>query len=72
MPKIGYGSDKKTKFLRPDGFKTFVVSNPADLQVILFLFFFFSSKKKISKKYKFNLELIINVIGENVQEYNEK
>jgi len=42
MPKIGYGSDKKTKFLRPDGFKTFVVSNPADLQVKFFLFISFT------------------------------
>jgi len=35
QPKIGYGSDKKTKHLRPNGFKTFVVHNPADLQVLM-------------------------------------
>ncbi|AWU78119.1 60S ribosomal protein L32 [Pichia kudriavzevii] len=34
-PKIGYGSNKKTKFLRPDGKKTFVVSNLKDLEVLL-------------------------------------
>lgn len=35
MPKIGYGSDKKTRFLNPAGFKTFVVSNVADLELLL-------------------------------------
>lgn len=35
MPTIGYGSDKKTRFMRPDGFKTFLVSNPKDLDVLL-------------------------------------
>eukprot|EP01126_Amoeba_proteus_P031988 TRINITY_DN3127_c0_g1_i2.p1 TRINITY_DN3127_c0_g1~~TRINITY_DN3127_c0_g1_i2.p1 ORF type:complete len:155 (+),score=20.36 TRINITY_DN3127_c0_g1_i2:72-467(+) len=33
--KIGYGSDKKTKFLRPNHFYTFVVHNPAELEVLL-------------------------------------
>ena len=27
MPKIGYGSNKKTKFLMPDGFYKFLVNN---------------------------------------------
>ena len=35
MPKIGYGSNKKTKHLMPDGFQKFVVSNVADLEVLL-------------------------------------
>jgi len=35
QPTIGYGSDKKTKFLRPDGFKTFLVHNPSDLSTLL-------------------------------------
>ena len=26
MPNIGYGSDKRTKYLMPDGFKRFTVS----------------------------------------------
>lgn len=34
-PKIGYGSNKKTKFLRPDGKKAFVVSNLKDLEILL-------------------------------------
>ena len=34
-PKIGYGSNKKTKFMRPNGKKTFVVSNLKDLDVLL-------------------------------------
>jgi large subunit ribosomal protein L32e len=35
MPKIGYGSNKATKFCRPDGFKTFLVKNVADLDMLL-------------------------------------
>ena len=35
MPKIGYGSDNKTKFMRPDGFKTFLIHNVADVNLLL-------------------------------------
>ncbi|KCV68782.1 50S ribosomal protein L32 [Fonticula alba] len=32
---IGFGSDKATKFLRPDGYKTFVVNNVKDLDILI-------------------------------------
>ncbi|KAF6032788.1 RPL32 [Bugula neritina] len=35
MPSIGYGSNKKTRFLMPDGFKKFLVHNVAELEVLL-------------------------------------
>jgi len=35
MPKIGYGSNKKTRDLMPNGFKKFVVSNVKDLELLL-------------------------------------
>ena len=35
MPKIGYGSNKKTKDLRPDGFYTFRVTNVKDIELLL-------------------------------------
>lgn len=35
MPKIGYGSDKKTRNLRPDGFRTYLVKNVKDVEVLL-------------------------------------
>ncbi|ANB13204.1 ribosomal 60S subunit protein L32 [Sugiyamaella lignohabitans] len=35
MPKIGYGSNKKTRHLSPSGHKTFVVSNTNDLDLLL-------------------------------------
>jgi large subunit ribosomal protein L32e len=35
MPKIGYGSNKKTRHLTPDGFRRFVVSNLAELEVLM-------------------------------------
>jgi large subunit ribosomal protein L32e len=35
MPKIGYGSDRRTKFLLQNGFKKFRVSNPAELELLL-------------------------------------
>lgn len=35
MPKIGYGSNKKTRFLSPSGHKTFLVSNTSDLDLLL-------------------------------------
>ena len=34
-PTIGYGSDKKTKFMRPDGLKTFLIRNKSDLEMLL-------------------------------------
>jgi hypothetical protein len=33
MPKIGYGSNKKTKHLMPNGLKKFVVSNPREVRL---------------------------------------
>merc|ERR1711966_219076 len=33
--KIGYGSNKKTRFLMPDGFLKFVVSNVKELELLL-------------------------------------
>ena len=35
MPKIGYGSDKKTRFHLPNGLKKFLVRNSGDLNVLL-------------------------------------
>jgi ribosomal protein L32E len=34
MPKIGYGSNKKTKYLMPNGLKKFVVSNPREVRSV--------------------------------------
>eukprot|EP01068_Selenidium_serpulae_P007890 Selendium_serpulae@DN4833_c0_g1_i3.p2 len=35
MPKIGYGSDKRTKHVLPNGLKKFVVKNVEDLELLL-------------------------------------
>ncbi|XP_073235006.1 large ribosomal subunit protein eL32-like [Porites lutea] len=35
MPSIGYGSNKKTRHLMPDGFKKFIVHNVKELEVLL-------------------------------------
>ena len=35
MPKIGFGSNKKTKHLLPNGFYKFVVHNVADLDLLM-------------------------------------
>eukprot|EP00178_Gracilaria_changii_P004345 TRINITY_DN1686_c0_g1_i2.p1 TRINITY_DN1686_c0_g1~~TRINITY_DN1686_c0_g1_i2.p1 ORF type:complete len:134 (-),score=13.99 TRINITY_DN1686_c0_g1_i2:37-438(-) len=35
MPKIGYGSDKKTRYYLPNGLKKFVVRSIRDLDVLL-------------------------------------
>mmetsp|Transcript_35626 Transcript_35626/g.87125 ORF Transcript_35626/g.87125 Transcript_35626/m.87125 type:complete len:137 (+) Transcript_35626:140-550(+) len=35
LVKIGYGSNKKTKYLAPDGFKRFLVNNARDLEALL-------------------------------------
>lgn len=35
MPKIGYGSNAKTKFLSPDGFKRILVKNVKDLELLM-------------------------------------
>merc|ERR1712072_952477 len=35
MPKIGYGSNKKTRFLLPNGFYKFIVHNADDVNMLL-------------------------------------
>ncbi|XP_071955698.1 large ribosomal subunit protein eL32-like [Antedon mediterranea] len=35
MPKIGYGSNKKTRHMMPDGFKKFLVHNIKELEVLM-------------------------------------
>lgn len=35
MPKIGYGSNVKTRHVLPDGFKKFLVNNVAELELLL-------------------------------------
>jgi len=35
MPSIGYGSNKKTRFLIPSGHKSFLVSNVRDIELLL-------------------------------------
>jgi len=35
MPKIGYGSNRKTRHLMPSGHKAFLVSNVADVDLLL-------------------------------------
>ncbi|XP_065072155.1 large ribosomal subunit protein eL32-like [Rhopilema esculentum] len=37
MPSIGYGSNKNTRHLMPDGFKKFVVHNVKELELLLML-----------------------------------
>merc|ERR1712105_402630 len=35
MPNIGYGSNKKTRHVMPDGFKKFLIHNTKELEVLL-------------------------------------
>ena len=35
MPKIGYGSNSKTRHVLPDGFKKFLINNVQDLELLL-------------------------------------
>lgn len=35
MPKVGYGSDRTTKYYLPNGLKKFIVHNSKDLDVLL-------------------------------------
>jgi len=35
MPKIGYGSDKRTKFLMPNGLRRLLVRNAKDVDLLL-------------------------------------
>ena len=35
MANIGYGTDKRTKYVLPNGFKPFLVRCKADLEVLL-------------------------------------
>jgi len=35
MPKIGYGSNKKTRHMMPSGHKAFLVNNSRDIDLLL-------------------------------------
>lgn len=35
MPKIGYGSNSRTRHLLPNGFKKFLINNVADLELLM-------------------------------------
>ncbi|KAG5519003.1 hypothetical protein PMAC_002534 [Pneumocystis sp. 'macacae'] len=35
MPRIGYGSDKRTRHMRPGGYYTFLIRNVSDVDVLL-------------------------------------
>ncbi|KAI9296627.1 ribosomal protein L32e [Neoconidiobolus thromboides FSU 785] len=35
MPKIGYGSNKSTRFCNKDGFKSFLIRDPKDIELLL-------------------------------------
>ncbi|XP_014768497.1 60S ribosomal protein L32 [Octopus bimaculoides] len=35
MPNIGYGSNKKTKHMLPDGFRKFLVHNVRELEILM-------------------------------------
>merc|ERR1712138_259653 len=35
MPNIGYGSNKKTRHMLPDGFKKFLIHNEKELELLL-------------------------------------
>lgn len=35
MPKIGYGSNKKTRHIMPNGYRRFVVANVKDVELLL-------------------------------------
>jgi len=35
MPKVGYRTDKATRFMRKSGFKTFLITNLQDLELLL-------------------------------------
>nr|AHA44493.1 60S ribosomal-like protein [Pectinaria gouldii] len=35
MPNIGYGSNKKTRHMLPDGFKKFLVHNVKELEILM-------------------------------------
>lgn len=39
QPKIGYGSNKKTKHLMPNGYRRLVVSNSKDVELLLMCVF---------------------------------
>jgi large subunit ribosomal protein L32e len=74
MPKIGYGSNKKTKFLNPDGFKSFLVKNVKELELLLMHNRSFSAlvAKNVSSKKRIAIcerakQLDIKVINANAR-----
>ena len=68
MPKIGYGSNKKTRHIMPNGFRRFVGANPSDMDLLLMHNNTFaaeiahnvSSKKRIQILEKYVLSDVLN------------
>ncbi|KAI8896165.1 ribosomal protein L32e, partial [Globomyces pollinis-pini] len=52
MPKIGYGSNSKTRHVCPDGFKKFLIKNVSELEMLLMLNRVYSAEiaKNVSSK----------------------
>ena len=60
MPNIGYGSNKKTRHLMPNGYLKFTVSNVAELELLMM------------HNSKYAAEIAHNVSGRNRAEIIER
>lgn len=74
MPNIGYGSNKKTKYLLPNGLRTFVVSSKSELSALLMHSEKFSATiaSKVGARKKLDLLAHANRLGIKVANAKSK
>ncbi|EMG50335.1 60S ribosomal protein L32 [Candida maltosa Xu316] len=72
QPNIGYGSNKKTKFLNPSGFKVVLVKNVKDLDVLLLNNKTYAAEISSAVSTKNRIEIVAKAKKLNVKVTNPK
>ena len=65
MPSIGFGSNKKTRHIMPNGFRRFVVSNPKDVELLMMHNNTFAAEVAHNVSSKKRIEILDKCVSQN-------